>query len=224
MDDDPILGVRPPETLTRGKVDARWPIDWTAVWEALESLPSPELARRTAAFDRLEAAGVVRYSPLAAYVCATRLTEPAIELRTRIVQALAEALSPDEQGQQAPENVRSTLTNYLAAMRTRPIFALLQVVDFDKTAEPWVARLLSFCSFAGGHLADILSNRQAPLAIRKQAAFYIGRIGYLDALPALERMAARLESRFNAGGLMRPEDETSLLPLIQDALSVLRAP
>jgi len=37
-------------------------------------------------------------------------------------------------------------------------------------------------------------------------------------------MTVRLESRINNGGLMREEDETSLLPLIRDALAVLRAP
>jgi hypothetical protein len=224
MDVDPILGVRLPETLIRGKQGARRPEDWTAVWEALEAFTSPELVQRRSAFDRLLALGVVRYSPLAAFLCATRLTEPDIELRARIVQVLAETLSADEAGRMAPDAVRSTLAAQLSAMRTRPIFAMLQVVDFDKTAETLVARLLSYCSFAGGHLADILANRQMPLSVRKQAAFYIGRIGYLDALPALERMTVRLESRINSGGLMREEDETSLLPLIRDALAVLKAP
>jgi hypothetical protein len=224
MDVDPILGVRLPETLTQEKQETWRPQDWGTVWEAMEAFTSPELAQRRTAFEQLRALGVARLSPLAAYHLSTRLTEPDIELRARIVQALAETLSPDETGRLAPEAVRSTLAAQLSAMRTRSTFALLQVVDFDKSAEPLVARLLSCCSFAGGHLADILSNRQISLAVRKQAAFYIGRIGYLDALPSLERMAARLENRINAGGLIREDDETGLLPLIRDALSVLRAP
>ncbi len=102
-------------------------------------------------------------------------------------------------------------------MRTRQIFALLQVIEFDKSAEEAVSSLLSYCSFAGGHLAQILSNRTAPLSIRRQAAHFIGRIGYLDALPALERLASRLESR-------RDDEDVGILLGLQETIKLLYTP
>jgi hypothetical protein len=87
---------------------------------------------------------------------------------------------------------------------------------------------MGFSSFAGEHLAGILANRQNPLPIRKQAARYIGQIGYLDALPSLERLAARLEARKNGAAdtipLDQNNDEGSLLPYLKDALAALQSP
>jgi hypothetical protein len=105
----------------------------------------------------------------------------------------------------------------LSAMRTRQVFALLQVAEYDKSAEAGVIDLLSCCSFAGCHLSEILSNRDIAQDIRKQAAFYIGQIGYLDALPVLERMASRLESR-------RDEEDSLILPVLQYAVQLLTSP
>lgn len=105
----------------------------------------------------------------------------------------------------------------LAGMRTRQIFALLQVIEFDKSADEAVSSLLGYCSFAGGHLAQILGNRTAPLSIRRQAAHCIGRIGYLDALPALERLVSRLESR-------RDEEDAGILLGLQETIKLLYTP
>jgi hypothetical protein len=144
------------------------------------------------------------------------------------VAALAAVLLPD--GEFLPEKSPAfpALTHALASLRTRQIYALLQVADFDTSAEYQVAVLLEYCSFAGEHLAQILSSRQLALSIRKQAAYFVGRLGYLDALPVLERMTARLSQRRigrdDYGDAVDPGDECSLLPLLQDALVVLTAP
>jgi hypothetical protein len=225
MDSDPDIDIQRPELVRVKPISLGTFENLSDIWAAAEAFTSPHLEKRTTAFERLVSLQAVQSSPLIAYLLATRLADPDIHLRTRIVKSLADVLSPDDQGRLAPESVRSILVSNLSAMRARPIFALLQVVDFDQASEPMVARLLSYCSFAGGHLADILSNRQAPIAVRKQAAYFIGRIGYLDALPALERMAARLEGRrssFLSG--LNDDDEAGLLQLIQDALTLLRSP
>ncbi len=58
------------------------------IWEALESLTSPELMNRIAGLGRIIKLDGVRQYPLVVYVLVTRITEPDIELRTRIVQLL----------------------------------------------------------------------------------------------------------------------------------------
>jgi len=196
-----------------------------ALWEAASALVSSELESRFVGLKRLEESDSVRNNSLVSYLLTTRIIEPDIELRTRVIKALASIFTPDEQGHLSPENVRLNLCNCLSALRTRQIFALLQVSDFDPSTEAIVAMLLSYCSFAGNHLADILANRRAPLAIRKRAVHFIGRIGFLDGLPYLERMEARLESRRDGkNSVIDENEELSLLPIIQNSLSLLRAP
>ena len=191
------------------------------VWEALDSLTSPELMNRIAGLRRIIKLGAVRQHPLVVYVLMTRITEPDIELRTRIVQLLGSILDLDfrapKKAASSLEAVKKTLVASLSGIRTRQIFALLQVIEFDKSAEEAVSSLLSYCSFAGGHLAQILSNRTAPLSIRRQAAHFIGRIGYLDALPALERLVSRLESR-------RDEEDAGILLGLQETIKLLYTP
>ena len=80
--------------------------------------------------------------------------------------------------------------------------------------------------YAGRHLADILSRTETAAGSAPQAAHYIGLVGYLDAIPALERILARLEARairaasrchlHLQGSLMR----RTLLPEIRTALRV----
>src|SRR4030042_3187461 len=65
-----------------------------AVWSALEALTAPELETRQQGFDSLLEQDAVRKSPLVVYVLATRLLEPDILLRRRIVRCLAALISP----------------------------------------------------------------------------------------------------------------------------------
>jgi hypothetical protein len=57
----------------------------------------------------------------------------------------------------------------------------------------------------------------------------IGRVGYLDVLPTLERLANRLEARLSGQQTMpfvkvNEDDEAILLPEIRQALHLLQAP
>jgi hypothetical protein len=188
----------------------------TAVWDATEALVSPDLLTRITGLKRLLESNAAQQFPLVAYMLATRIVEPDIELRARIVSAIAEVISTGESGIRNG-GVFQTISAYLAGLRTRQIFALLQVVEFDRSKEESTAELLSYCSFAGEHLGQILANRQVSLSIRRQAAKFIGRIGYLDALPALERMVSRMEDR-------REEEDSPLYPALQEAIQLLRSP
>jgi hypothetical protein len=117
----------------------------------------------------------------------------------------------------------------LKEMRTRPIMALLQTLETAPELEPAVQTVLSACPYAGNHLADILAERKFSLVLRGHAARMIGQVGYLCALPVLERLAHRLEVRLNGQQSMDftvPDrlDETSLLPAVQRTIQVLSEP
>jgi hypothetical protein len=198
-----------------------------SVWSALEELTAPEVVLRQSALDRLIELDAHRLSPLVAYLIATRLDDPDIGLRTRVVFILGEMFTPNEDGMPTTESVRHYLMYHLSHMRTRPIYALLEVAEYDPQSISSIARLLNVSPHASKHLSDIMADRKVPIPIRCQAVYYIGQVGYLDAIPALERIASRLESRLNGQQSMTfapPSfaDEANLLPEIQNALSSLR--
>jgi hypothetical protein len=198
----------------------------SVVWGAAEALTSPDLETRQAGLEELVSQDAVRQHPLVAYLLISKLVEPDIALRAHIVDALSDVVIPNGHGEPALAPSYNTLATHLTGMRTRQIYALLQVVDYDKSNEDKVIGLLDHCSFAGGHLSCILATRTVPVHMRKWAAYFIGQMGYLDAMPILERLAARLETRQNGrselGGM--DEDEADLLSSIRSALELLRAP
>ncbi len=201
-----------------------------AVWSAAEGLTSPDVRTRNTAFNRLVELGAPRLSPLISYLLATRIVESDLALRCRIVHALGDLLVVDEHGHLAPDAVRRHMIAYLAQMRTRPIFCLLQAVITDPSLEAHLTRLLNTCPHAGTHLAEIFSDRRASMPVRQQAIHFVGQVGFLDAIPALERLAARLEARRNGQQSMPfapppdpQQDESVLLTEIHQTLRMLRS-
>jgi len=201
-----------------------------AVWNAAEALSSPDVEHRRLAIQQLRKMGVARLSPLIAYLAATRLTDPDLGVRGQVVSLLGDVCLPDAHGNLVPENVRRRLVASLSQMRTCCVFALLEVVAADGALATPVFHLLKTNTYAGGHLVSILSNRQIPLKIRQQAVHFVGLVGYLDAIPALERLENRLEARLNGQQAMAfaasssVVDESSLVPLIHKTLDILKSP
>jgi hypothetical protein len=199
-----------------------------AVWSAGEALISSDRQIRKQGLDQIAQSRAARFSPLIAYLLVTRLLEPEMDLRCSVVNILADALRLDSQGKVAPEPVRMQLLNDLARMRTRQIYALLQVADCDPQANDSVAVLINACSFAGNHLSGILMDRKIAISIRMRAVELIGKVGYLDAVPVLERIRTRLEARLNGQQHMpfltlEEGDEVALLPSIHSALELLQS-
>ncbi len=198
------------------------------VWEALESLTVPDPARRHQSLDRLLEMDVLRVSPLVAYVLATRISDPEIDLRFRVVQAIGDILTPSDPTKTPTKAVQHTIKEHLSQLRNRPIFGLLQVAAQYPPAETNIATIFNHCSFAGSTLADIFTDRRHPVEIRRQAIFFVGRVGFLDAIPALERLIDRLAGRLNGQRKMpfAPPflpDEESLISVAQSALALLKA-
>ena len=199
------------------------------VWNATEKLTSPDLMVRRDALDRLIVLDAPRLSPLVAYIVATRLFDPDLELRFKVVDVLGKILSPRETGKLAPPAVRLHLKEYCLQMGDRGYVHLLEVADAHPEAESKVAAVLNLCSQSGEILAQIMSDRRIPISIRRQAIIFIGRVGFLEAIPALEKFENRLESRINGQKSMpfappSASDENSLLPVIQTTLTMLKEP
>ncbi len=202
---------------------------YPAVWRAAEMLTASDPGIRRMGLQELIENEAARYSPLIVYLLITLLTDPDIQLRCQVIHSLARVMGRDEQGQTSPEAVRQCLCGHLGAMRTREVFALLQAVERQPECEDDVVVLLSCCSYAGNHLGDILSERANPLGIRRLAARFIGRVGFLSALPAIDRLAGRLETRLEGQRAMpfapqEPKDELNLLSELRQARDLLNAP
>jgi HEAT repeat protein len=200
-----------------------------AVWGALEDLTREDVSVRKSALRELIELDAARFSPVVSYILVTRVGEPDIELRANIIEALGLVLLPDKRGFPAPEDVRSSLYLYLSSFRTRQIFATLQASAEYEYLQDHVARLLNACRFAGNHLIEILNDPKISLDVRRQAAVMIGKVGYLNSLPALEKMAGRLESRIAGQTAMKFASRTNsmdseLLPAVEEAIRALRTP
>ena len=200
-----------------------------AVWSAVEDFILCEADSCDDPLDKLIELNAPRLSPVVAYLLATRLTDPNLKVRTRIAQIIAGVLTPDDAGNPAPTAVRNSLNLVLAQIRTRQVFALLQISANKIEMEDVVARILDLCPYAGHHLVDILGDHHVTLPIRAQAARLIGRVGYLDALPGLEKLAGKIEARNNGQkempfGPLPAVYELELIDSIRQAIRLLKAP
>ena len=200
-----------------------------AIWHLSEGMISSDVAVRRTAIKQMVETDAARLLSLVAYLLTTRIIEPDTGIRATVIAALSDILLPDRDGLPPSESVRQILTSYLSQMRTRQIYALLQVLPDRPALEQGVARLLNACPYAGNQLTDILASRRVPIEIRRYAVRLIGLVGYLDAIPALERQLARLESRLNGQQSMSfaPVDmveDAVLIPDIRRALAFLQSP
>ena len=230
MDYDPLLvKIDQPPLFDLGDSSSGAVELFPTVWNAVEALVSLEPSIRLAGILQIAQLDAARLSPVVAYLIASRITDPDLEVRGGVINLLGHILSPVAGHQAATPIVRQQLIAYLSQIHTREVFALLQEVEFNNALEGQVGSLLNNCPYAGNHLVYILSDRKIQLSIRKRAAYFLGKVGYQDAIPALERIEARLAARMNGQQAMPfappdRDDETSLLPSIQIALKALLSP
>ena len=199
------------------------------IWSATEDLSNPNPSVRRLALEYLEGSGAARISPLVVYIIATRLDDSDLEVRMRVVKILGEVLAPDTLGNRAPDMVISCLTHDLGNMRTRQVFAILQALVHQTELTQHIIRILNTCPFAGNHLMEMANSRKVPLDMRRKAIWLIGQIGYLEALPALERMQIRMETRLTGQQSMpfappMGVDDIELLEDVKSTISSLQSP
>ena len=199
-----------------------------AVWQATEFLTYPDASTRQRGIDLLLDLGAQRVSPLVAYMIATCLNDTDVYIRRRVVFILAELLSIDPGSKPTPDMVRKVLLYYLHNMNEATVYGLLEVAATDEQAEKSIYTLFNACPYVGKYLGEILNQWKNPLPLRQKAIYFIGLVGYLEALPVLERLFNRLESRQNGQYSMPfvPTSTTSdidLLPHLRVAMTQLGA-
>lgn len=199
-----------------------------AVWNAAEQLTSPEAINRQRGIDTLLEMGAQKVSPLVAYLIATCLNDPDLYLRRRVVFILADLITTDANGRQVPDEVRATVISTVHSMREDMAYGLLEVSLVDSLADQALYHIFNACPYAGKYLGDMLTEWKHPLLIRQKAIYFIGLVGYLEALPALERLLNRLEARQNGQFAMAfappaIKSDDGLMPNLRIAIKQLSA-
>ncbi len=170
--------------------------EWSdEIWQAAEGLVSPNSFEREKALDYLFDRGTLKKSPLIAYILATRLSDPDLEVRFHIVKALGSVLAGDEDGEKMSDPVLRQLQNYLANLNTEQILDLLEVSEQYLSAEESLIGIFRLASYAGNRLSGIVNDRKKPLGIRQKAIYFCGEIGFLEASTTLKVLISKIEKR-----------------------------
>jgi len=197
-----------------------------AVWKATEAVTSPDSTIKHRGMDALLDVGAQRVSPLVAYMIATCLNDPDIFIRRRVMYILADILVGEQNGRRALDEVRKVVTHILSRMNEITILGLLEVSVADEQSDRAIFQLLNMCPYAGKHLGEIVSQWKHQVPIRQKAVYFIGMVGYLEALPILEKIYNRLEARQNGQYLMEfapasTKSDDALLPYLRIAITQL---
>ncbi len=193
------------------------------IWNATESLASSDPVTRQHGLDTLLELGAQKASALVAFTIATCLNDPEIYIRRRVVYILADLIARVPGVKPAPEHVRKAVTHYLHRMNTEIVLALLEVAVIDPQAENAIYQLLNSCPTAGHCMGEIMTEWKQPLPIRQVAIHFVGMVGYMEELPALERLLDKLESRHSGQYAMSfasgaPRNDGDLIPHLRIAI------
>ena len=66
------------------------------IWKALEDLTKEDEVMRSAALEQIAELNAARVSPVVSYFLVTRIIEPNLRLRARVVEILSSVLTVDE--------------------------------------------------------------------------------------------------------------------------------
>ena len=205
-------------------IDELFPV----VWKATEQLTSPDAISRQRGIDALLEMGAQKVSPLVAYMIATCLNDPDLYIRRRVAFILAELITSEQNGRQIPEEVRATVNNTLHNIRESTVYGLIEVAITDPLADQAIYHIFNTCPYVGKYLGDMLAQWKNPVLVRQKAIYFIGLVGYLEALPVLERLLIRLEARQSeqysmpfAPPAVKSDDD--LLPYLRIAINQLNA-
>jgi hypothetical protein len=198
------------------------------VWNAAESLASPDPLTRNHALDAILELGVQRVSPLVAYILSMKLNDPDISIRRRVIYVIGDLLIDETSRKDIPDQVIKTITYALRSLNEDTIYGLLEVAVLDPLVDNFLYQLFNNCPTAGKHLGEILSRREHPLAIRQRAIYFVGQVGYTEVLPVLERLYNRLEARQNGQYAMSfasraINHDDNILPVLRIAIDRLTA-
>lgn len=195
------------------------------LWRRLEEL-IVGVGDRAGILATLGEERAIRESPLVAYVVIRMLDDADDDVREQAIRQLGVAVR-DNPGEAFSVRAREIIVGALGKYNHRDLFNLLQSATMDESLRGDVGRLLNLSPKTGELLADVAGDRSAPLAIRKEAIYFIGQLGFAVALPTLERLANRIEARQKGQGLMpfaapAVTEDQALLPALLDAVQRLQ--
>ena len=198
------------------------------LWYVAEALTSRSSDARLAAIEFIIKQDAARLSSLISYMLVTRICDPSMEVRVAVIRALGDIFCLDEKGMETPTDVKLSLYEQFSHLEEEDILAILQASEVDPSLDSDIEVLFRSSSIAGYHLVNILKDRRQPSRVRELATEYVGRIGYLDAIPVLERLKNRMIAKQN-GQKAFPfnqhtiSKESQLLTRIRTALEDLTA-
>jgi hypothetical protein len=191
----------------------------------MERLIDPDPALRETALEELQSLNDVGDQPLIIYLLTTRLMDPVLEIRFRVVQSVGGLLSGDSHQGSLSDHSLQVLTAFTTQIDKHQLVKLLEVSAAYLAAEEAIMGILRLCSYAGKVLGGIVNDRKLPVEIRQHAIFYSGEVGFLSATGAIRNLVQR-----NRKSKARPEwipirkkhlDEEILLPFAEAALGKL---
>lgn len=197
------------------------PVNLSEIWAAAELLISPELLARKKGFQSLVELDEIKQNPVIVYLLASRLTEPDLSLRSFIVKILADMLDGSQPILDQSKKSRNILADYLSRISVKELTSLLELAEVDPHSMDFVVHLLCSCACAEDQITRIVMDRDQPAEIRLISLEIIGKVGYLEAIPDLERLEKRMKNRVNAENYNSTESE--LLRKLDTTIQLLRS-
>jgi len=200
--------------------------EWSQeVWQTAEKLVSPRSGDREEALDTLVEKGAPRNSPLVAYLLATRISDPDLEVRFHMIKVLGEMLAGENSGEYIPDPVLQQLHGFLAHLNKNQILDMLEIADQYLSSEESLLRILKLCSYAGSVMSGIVNDRKLPISIRQRAIYFCGEIGFLETTSVLQRLVQLVEKRNQKQARVplrkKTQEESKLYPFAIAALEKL---
>ncbi len=163
------------------------------IWEAVEGLTTPDPDVRDQALEALINIEGYNKSPLVAYLLATRISDPNIEVRFHIIQCLGRLLDFDTEGLHFSDQALIHFQEFITHLNKDQLIRLLEVANQYLSAEKALVNILKLSSYAGTGLSGIVNDRKLPFSIRQQAVYYCGEMGYLETKIMLQNLIDRAE-------------------------------
>ena len=196
------------------------------IWEAVEDLTAPDPNVRDQALEALINIEGYNKSPLVAYLLATRISDPELEVRFHIIQHLGKLLDFDGDDLKFSDQALTHFQEFITHLNKNQLVHLLEVSNQYLSAEKALVNILKLSSYAGTGLSGIVNDRKQPISIRRQAIYYCGEMGYLETKPMLQNLIHRAEKNRTKTGritsLKKKEDEDSLYFYAVSALEKLQ--
>ena len=196
------------------------------IWKAVEDLTAPDPDIRDQALEALINIEGYNKSPLVAYLLATRISDPELEVRFHIIQHLGKLLDFDGDDLKFSDQALTHFQEFITHLNKNQLVHLLEVSNQYLSAEKALVNILKLSSYAGTGLSGIVNDRKLPLSIRQQAVYYCGEMGYLETKIMLQNLIDRAEkNRTKAGRKVsrrKKRDEDSFYYYAVSALEKLQ--